>query len=205
MSVNRGCSMIEELVLKNRSYRRFAEEKRIETAVLRELIGFSQKSASARNIQPLKYIISSRKETNGLIYPQLSWAGYISNWDGPEPGRRPAAYIVVLHDTARVTTDKLLWCDLGLACQNILLGAVEEGYGGCLIASFRKKDIVSLLGISKRYNPLLVIALGKPAETVRLEEVENDGDIRYYRDGEGVHHVPKRKLEDLILREFADV
>lgn len=197
--------MIEELVAKNRSYRRFCEDDRIDMAVLKELIGFSQKSASARNIQPLKYVISNNRETNALIYPHLFWAGYISDWDGPESGERPAAYIIVLHDTVRKTTAELLWCDLGLACQNILLGAVEKGYGGCLIGSFRKKEIVSALGFSKRYTPLLVIALGRPAETVKLEEVDIDGDIRYYRDGNGVHHVPKRKVRDLILKIFSDV
>jgi len=191
--------MIAELVHRNRSYRRFFENERIEHAFLESLIDLARKSASARNLQPLKYIISSDAEINEKVFPHLAWAGYLKNWKGPEKGERPAAYIIVLHDTAIETTEELLWCDLGLACQNILLGAVEKGYGGCLIGAIQKDKLAESLDIPVRYIPLLVIALGKPKEKVVLEEVGDGREIRYYRDGKGVHHVPKRRIKDIIL------
>jgi hypothetical protein len=34
---------------------------------------------------------------------------------------------------------------------------------------------------------------------VTLETVGPDGSIEYWRDADGVHHVPKRPLDELIL------
>lgn len=191
--------MLGELIIRNRSYRRFYENVKINHVFLEGLIDMARLSASARNIQPLKYIICSEPERNETIFPHLFWAGYLKEWPGPDKGERPSAYIIVLHDTEIETSLNLLWCDLGLACQNILLGAVEGGYGGCLIGAFKKDKIIKILHVPSRYDPLLVIALGKPKETVRIEEIDEGQDIRYYRDEGGVHHVPKRRLENLIL------
>lgn len=191
--------MLGELIIRNRSYRRFYEDVKINHVFLEGLIDMARLSASARNIQPLKYIISSEPERNETIFPHLFWADYLKEWPGPDKGERPSAYIIVLHDTEIETSLNLLWCDLGLACQNILLGAVEKGYGGCLIGAFKKDKIIKILHVPSRYDPLLVIALGKPKETVRIEEIDEGQDIRYYRDEGGVHHVPKRRLKNLIL------
>ena len=81
----------------------------------------------------------------------------------------------------------------------MLLGAVEKGLGGCIIGSVNKKGLNKDLAIPDYLNILLVVALGRPRETVVIEEVGTDGDIRYWRDGEGVHHVPKRKLDHIII------
>ena len=191
--------MLGELIIRNRSYRRFYEDVKINHVFLEGLIDMARLSASARNIQPFKYIISSEPERNETIFPHLFWADYLKEWPGPDKGERPSAYIIVLHDTEIETSLNLLWCDLGLACQNILLGAVEKGYGGCLIGAFKKDKIIKILLVPSRYDPLLVIALGKPKETVRIEEIDEGQDIRYYRDERDVHHVPKRRLENLIL------
>jgi hypothetical protein len=83
-----------------------------------------------------------------------------------------------------------------------MLGATERGLGGCMIGSIDHDGLRQVLDIPKQYEILLVLALGKPKETVVLEEVGSDGDIRYYRDANGVHHVPKRSLNELILREY---
>lgn len=84
--------MIKELVMKTRSCRRFKEEA-ISEELLRELVDLARLSASAANLQPLKYIISYKKEMNDIIFPKLKWAGYLKDWDGPEEGERPSAYI----------------------------------------------------------------------------------------------------------------
>ncbi len=185
-----------DLVLRNRSYRRFDESHRIPREALVELVDLARHTASAANRQPLKYLLSNDPETNEKIFPCLAWAAYLTDWPGPAPGERPTAYIVLLVDT-RITKD--WWCDDGIAAQTILLGAVERGLGGCMIGAVQRERLRKALGIPEHLLIRLVIALGKPAETVVIEDLPPDGDIRYWRDANGVHHVPKRKLEDLIL------
>jgi len=188
--------MIRDLILKNRSYRRFYQEVTIELEVLRGLVDLARLSASAANMQPLKYILSCDAQKNALIFPHLGWANYITDWPGPTEGERPSAYIIVLGDTE---ISQSFFCDHGIAAQSILLGATEKGLGGCIIASIQRDELRRALGIPSRYEILLVLALGKPKETVVIERIRLDGDIRYWRDSNEVHHVPKRRLDDIII------
>lgn len=187
---------VKELVLKCRSFRRFHEEKAIEPETMHELIDLARVSASGANIQPLKYIVSCTPEKNALIFPHLVWAGYLTDWDGPEKGERPSAHVIILGDTE---ISKSFGVDYGIAAQNILLGATEKGLGGCMIGSIHRKELREALDIPERYEILLAIALGWPKEKVVLEQVKPDGDIKYYRDSDGVHHVPKRALDDILI------
>jgi nitroreductase len=188
--------MLKDLILKNRSYCRFDETIPITRETLVTLVDLARCSASGGNKQTLKYIISFQPEKNALIFPNLAWAGYLEDWQGPEAGERPGGYIVIVGDTE---ISQSFGVDHGIAAQSILLGATEMGYGGCMIASIRKQELRQVLEISPRYEILLVIALGKPIEKVVLEKVNAEGDIRYWRDANGVHHVPKRSLEEILL------
>ncbi len=188
--------MLHGLVRKNRSYRRFIEDVRINTETLRELVDLARLSASGSNAQPLKFVISNDPATNAKIFSTLSWAGYLKDWNGPTDGEKPSAYVVILLDT-RVQKDA--GCDHGIAAQSIMLGAAELDLGGCIMGSIRRKELSEALGLSPHLEILLVLALGRPAETVRIETVASDGDIKYWRDDDGVHHIPKRSLDDLIV------
>jgi nitroreductase len=188
--------MIRDLILKNRSYRRFYEEVDIKLETLRELVDLARLSASARNAQPLKYILSCQPQKNSLIFPHLAWAGYLTDWPGPCEGERPSAYIIILGDTE---ISRFVDYDAGIAAQSILLGAMEKGLGGCMIASIERQGLRQALEIPPRYEILLVLALGKPKETVVIETVGPGGDTKYWRDSKGVHHVPKRALDDIII------
>jgi nitroreductase len=188
--------MLKELVIKNRTYRRFYENVIIEESTLKELIDLARLSSSAGNIQSLKYVLSCSKTKNNVIFPHLKWAGYLTDWDGPEEGERPSAYIIVLGD--KEINSNHFW-DHGLASQSILLGAVEKELGGCMFASIDKQNLVKALEIPDRYEILLVIALGKPKEIVVLEDVPNLKNVKYWRDENQIHHVPKRTLKDIIL------
>ncbi|MHB0914013.1 MAG: nitroreductase family protein [Armatimonadota bacterium] len=185
--------MIGDLVRKNRSYRRFSREP-VSVETLRELVNLARLSPSAANLQPLKYKLSADPETNARIFPTLAWAGYLADWPGPTEGERPTAYIVILCDTE---VSKSAGCDHGIAAQSILLAACERGLGGCMIGSIKRDELRSALAIPDRLEILLVLALGRPAEEVVLEEAT--GEIKYYRDERGVHHVPKRPMEEIIL------
>lgn len=193
--------MLEDLIRTNRSYRRFDQSVPIELATLRALVNLARLSASGANMQPLKYILSCDRETNQHIFPHTGWAGYLEDWDGPAEGERPAAYIAILGDT---DIRGSFGCDHGIAAQSIMLGAAEQGLGGCIIGSIDMDGLRQTLAIPERYEILLVLALGKPAETVVLEEAGPDGDIRYYRDDEDVHHVPKRPLSELIVGKYGN-
>jgi nitroreductase len=188
--------MIKELILKNRSCRRFYQDVTVSYDVLKELVELARLSPSAANLQPLKYILSCKVQSNSLIFPHLSWAGYLKDWAGPGEGERPSAYIIILGDTE---IKKSFECDHGIAAHSILLGAIEKGLGGCIIGSIDRQGLRTALNISPRYEILLVLAFGKPKETVILETVDSSGDIRYWRDAEGRHHVPKRSLDEIII------
>ena len=190
--------MLKDLVLKNRSYRRFHQEVSIEVETLRELVDLARLSASAMNLQPLKYVLSCEPRKNALIFSHLGWAGYLKDWPGPAEGERPSAYIIVLGDTE---ISRAFGCDHGIAAQSILLGATERGLGGCMIATVKRQELSQALDIAPRYEILLVIALGKPKETVVIEEVGHGGNTKYLRDGQSVHHVPKRALDGIIISQ----
>lgn len=188
--------MISDLILKNRSYRRFDENESISRDTLVELVELARLSASAANLQPLKYILSSGHERNKQIFETLSWAGYLTDWNGPAEGERPAGYIIVLGDTG---ISKNIGCNHGIAAQSILLGAVERGLGGCIFGSIDRNQLRKSLNIPEHLEILIVIALGKPVEKVVVEPVGEDGSIRYYRDENNVHHVPKRSIDEIII------
>ncbi len=188
--------MIKDMVLKNRSYRRFYEDFVITPEILKGLVDLARLTASAANKQPLKYILSCDRKKNAVIFSHLAWAGYLKDWPGPPEGERPSAYIIMLGDTEIAQSFHF---DNGIAAQTILLGAVDSGLGGCMIASIQREKLREALKIPARYEIILAIALGKPKETVIIEKMGPDGDVKYWRDSEGKHHVPKRSLEDIIL------
>ncbi len=186
---------IKSLIKKNRSYRRFNQQRHVTTETLKKLVDLARLSASARNQQSLKYVLSNKPELNSKIFDCLAWAGYLKNWNGPADGEKPAAYIVILNDT-HISANH--YCDEGIAAQSILLGAVEQNLGGCIIAAIDKPKLNIILQLPKHLDILLVIALGEPAEDVIIENIKND-DFKYWRSNDGVHHVPKRGLDEIIV------
>ena len=190
--------MLKDLILKNRSFRRFHQDVPVALETLRELVELARFSASGSNRQPLKYILCCDPDVNAAVFPNLAWAGFLTDWGGPAEGERPTAYIVILNDQ---TIAKVPGADHGIAAQSMMLGAVERGLGGCMIGSIEKDELRKILNIPEQYEILLVLALGKPAEKVVLEDVGSDGSYRYYRDDADVHHVPKRTLQELIVQE----
>ena len=147
----------------------------------------------------LSVVIPGNRDLKNLV-AQLAWAGYLKDWSGPAEGERPAAYIVVLGDTE---VNNTFGCDHGIAAQSILLGAAEMGIGGCFIGAIDKDRLQKALNIAPEFTILLVIALGKPAETVVIESTANTGgNIRYWRDEHGGHHVPKRPISEVILAAY---
>lgn len=188
--------MLKDLVTKNRSYRRFDASYKLDEATLKELVELASLTASGGNQQPLKYILSSTLEKNNKIFECLAWAAALKDWNGPDYKQRPSGYIIILNDTKIMRQSG---CDHGIAAQTILLGAVEKGLGGCMLGAVNREKLRGMLNVPTRYDILLVLAIGKPDETVILEPMPEDGETKYWRDEQGDHHVPKRSIEELII------
>ena len=189
--------MLKDLVTRCRSYRRFYEEEKISAETLRELVDLARLTASSANSQALKFRICNTAEENEQVFGTLKWAGALPDWDGPEKGERPSAYIIILCDLA-LGKNKLQ--DDGIAAQTIMLSAVEKGYGGCMIGNCKRSELIKLLDLDpEQYTVSLVLALGKPREEVVLVPVGENGSTVYYRDENQVHYVPKRELADILI------
>ena len=185
-----------DLVTRSRSCRRFDGNFMVDEDLLLDLVELACYTPSSANLQPLRYIPVTDSGKRAEVFSCLRWAGYLREWSGPEAGERPTACIVMLCDG--VSDDKAA-CDSGIAAQTIMLGAADKGLGGCIIGAVDRDRLRSVLGIPDRYTILLVIALGKPAETIVIDQIDEGDDIRYWRDQYGIHHVPKRKVSDVII------
>ena len=188
--------MFRELVEKNRSYRRFRQTPAVTRADLEDLVDTARIAASGGNLQPLSYFLSADEKSNASIFGLLRWAGYLTDWDGPVEGERPTGYIVILRNN-EVTTNFII--DHGIAAEVIRLAAAEKGWGSCIMGSLDRQKMRESLGIPTAFEILLVIAVGTPGETIRLEKIDEDGNIKYWRDEKQVMHVPKRALKDVII------
>ena len=191
--------MLEDLVRRTRSHRRFDQKVGVDIGTLRWLVGLARCCGSGTNLQPLKFVISCDLSTNARIFACTRWAAHLRDWPGPAEGERPAAYIVILGDT---DISSSFGCDHGIAAQTMMLGATEKGLAGCMIGSIDRAALQKTLDIPVRCEILLILALGKAGETVVLEDLPPGEDTCYYRDEHGVHHVPKRSVEELIVAEY---
>lgn len=190
--------VLKRLLVANRSVRRFKQRERISDDILRELVSLTRYCASGRNMQPMRYCIVNDESECAMLFPELAWAGYFKEWDGPSEGERPAAYLVQCLDMHYGTN---CLCDDGLQLEAITLGARARGIAGCIIKSFVPARLKDILRLDEGLEPRYVLALGYPAEQVILESTDgsNDADIKYYRTADGIHHVPKRPLDELLV------
>jgi len=187
---------LKELIFKTRSHRRFDETYRIDAKTIESLIDLARLSPSGANRQPLKYIYYNSVSDCEKVFPYLAWAGYLTDWPGPDKGERPTAYIIILGD--RSVSD-IFGVDHGIAAQSIMLGTTEAGLGGCIIGSIKREELGNELSIPDNLEILLILAIGKTVENVIVEEVKNN-DVKYWRDNDKNHHVPKRSLAELIIK-----
>jgi nitroreductase len=191
-----GTMDMKDLVTRSRSYRGFDGSFPVDEKTLREFVSLARMMPSARNSQPLKFVLACAPDWNARIFETLKWAGYLTDWPGPVPAERPTAYIVVLVDRDISQEADI---DVGIAAQTILLGATERGLGGCMLGAVKRDLLAKHLGLPPHLAIALVLAIGKPKERIVLEDLPSDRSIKYYRDADGGHHVPKRALDELIF------
>lgn len=188
---------MDELVLKNRSYRAFDESAPITEQTMTELVDLARRCSSGMNLQPLRYRILSTAVDIGKMLNNCRFASSLDIKLPPEDGK-PTGFILIFEDKETESPTTLALKDAGIAAATILLAATERGFGGCMLGSFDPARLNADFEIPDRYTPLLAIALGKPAETVVLTDAR-DGSLRYYRDEAGIHYVPKRALKEVLI------
>lgn len=188
--------MLKDLVLNNRSYRRFDATAAVSMQTLEELVDLARLCPSAANRQPLRCILCNTPADNAAVFACLKWAAYLKDWEGPTEAERPTAYVVLVNT---VRDWDFAAFDLGITAQTMLLGAVERGLGGCMLAALDRKGLRAHFALPPDMEARLVLALGRPVEDVRIVDLPADGSIRYWRNESGVHFVPKRSREELIL------
>lgn len=191
--------MIAELVRKNRSYRGYDESRKIEKEELLKMVDCARLAASSVNIQPLRYYLAWEKADVDRIQPLTGWARNLPELHLPHEGMCPTAFIIICQDTNISDSLARFQKDVGIVAQTILLAATEMGLGGCMIGNFKAGQVKETLGLPENLAPQLIVAIGKPAETIVLKEIEEGEPTPYYRDENDVHYVPKRKLEDIVL------
>lgn len=184
--------MFADLVKKARTYRRFDQSDPISADELKGFVDIARIVSCGANNQKLRYMIVSTPEDCAKLFPKLTWAGALKDWDGPVEGERPTGYIMILSEGNPGH-------DAGIAAQTIQLAATEAGYGVCMMGAIKREEIKAEFKIPATINLHLVLAIGKPGETVVIEPMPEDGETAYWRSEDGVHHVPKRSLEDVIL------
>ena len=186
---------IEEVIYKRRTIRRFKQEE-VPIEILKKLIDFARIAPMGNNIQSLEYIIVADTEVGKQIFANTAWAGSLpENERIPEEGRRPTAYIIVLINS---TIKKTPGAEIGAAVKNMLLGACNLGLGTCWMGSINRVKIKEILKISDEYEISHLVSLGYPDEESVMEPYKDS--MKYWKDAEGKMHIPKRALDDIILK-----
>ena len=186
----------KDLVRKNRSYRGYDNTVRQSKEELIELIDHARLMPAAKNSQPLKYFIAYEKEIVDSIQSHTRWAGKLQHLNLPFAGYEPTSFIVILQDM--IVESVMTQVDVGIASATITLAAAEVGLGCCIIGAYSVKGVKEVMQLEDSLSPVMVIALGKPAEEIVLVDAV-DGNVDYYRDNNNIHYVPKRNLADIIV------
>lgn len=191
--------MIKDLIKKNRSVRGYDNSRDVTIEELREMVDCARLSASSVNMQPLKYILVNTVDGKARVLKQVSFAAKLSTLKLPHRGSEPMAYIVIYQDEQISKSETGFLRDVGIVAQSITLAATELGLGACMLGYFSPDKLRQALDLSENLKPLLVISLGKSVEDIRIVEIEEGESTDYYRDEAGIHYVPKRKLDDVII------
>ena len=190
---------LKNLITINRSYRGFNEARAVSREELLDMVDCARLSASSQNIQPMKYYLAYEKDKVEEVLSCTSWARDLPELHLPFPGTHPTAFVVMLLDKDINDNVQRFQTDCGISAQSILLSAAEKGLGGLMIKNFRAGELTQVMGTSENLHPMMVIAIGEPAEEIVLDELLPGEPHMYYRTPDGAHHVPKRRLEDIIV------
>ncbi len=189
----RKANTLDALLARNRSYRGYDKKVVVGMSTLEKIVAVNTKIPSARNQQVLRFKLVTRDSGADKVLANIKMGGALPELHLPFEGTEPEAFIIVCSTEPE---SKLVDIDLGIAAQSMLLKAVDLGLNGLMIGAFNKSAITEAFALP--CEPLLILAVGKGAETIRLTEIREGESHRYYREN-GIHYVPKVSLSDLLL------
>ena len=181
------------LLLKNRSHRAYDTSFHVREDQLKRIIAVNRLCPSARNQQVLRFRPVLEDEAEKVL-PYIRLGGALPHLNLPEKGSEPMAFIVVC---SQAQPDKYVYTDLGISLQSMLLQAVEIGLNGICIGAFNAEALSESLNLPSE--PLMVLAIGRGKEDIRLVDISQEQNHSYYRE-HGVHYVPKVHLDELIIK-----
>lgn len=190
--------MFSELLKKTRTYRRFDNSKFVTDADIDKILESVRYTASAGNLQRIRYV-SVGKEHAAELFSHIALGGYLPAEKKPNRLVAPTSYIVLC--AATDAPDLNLLIDIGISAEAIVLSACEMGIGSCMIRNFDKEYFSSLL-TGTGYFPILVIALGYPAECVKIVDATLDDSLKYYKNDEDVNIVPKLSIGEIVIKKI---
>lgn len=190
--IKRANPSLDSLLRRNRSYRGYDPARKVTREELRALVEICTLVPSGMNQQPLRFKLVTAEDV-GKVLPLIKLGAALPEEHLPKDGRQPEAFLIAC---SVVPEDKAVWIDLGIAAQSMLLKAVEMGLNGIFVLNIQAQALQEALDLPLK--PLAVIAIGKGAEDIYLKPVDAGEDLTYYRKN-GVHFVPKLKVDDLIL------
>ena len=192
--------MLKDLLIASRSYRSFDESVKITNEMLADWVDHVRYAPSSINLQMLKFVAVTNASLCARVLENTRWAGKLKDVKLPPIGHAPVAYVVICADKGVTPAAESFEKDVGICAQTIMLAACESGFGGCIIGSFNPDAMKEILALGENLVPKLVLALGKPDESVELVDEAEDGSVTYYREG-GIHYVQKRKLENILIQK----
>ena len=187
---------VYDAIMKRRTIRKF-EQKAVCEDNLVKLVDCARVAAYGANVQPLKFMIVNNSKTLQKIYPMTKWAGYLAD-GAPKENERPAAYIAV-HGDSSIKSNKMYEVEAGAAVTTMMLEAVEMGLGTCWLGAIQRDEIKKLLELDENLNVVYLLAVGYPKQESKIVDMK-DNDVKYYEDENGVINVPKRSLEEILIK-----
>lgn len=192
--VKRVGQSLDTLLMKNRSHRGYIKNYVVTEEMLRKIVSVNNKIPSACNQQALRFKLVLKDTGSDKVLANIKMGAALPELHLPLPGTEPEAFIIIC---STIPENRMLDVDLGISAQSMLLKAVEMGLNGLIIGAFNKENIKNEFSLP--FDPMLIVAVGKGAETIQLIDIEEKEDHRYYRQ-DRVHYVPKVKVEQLILK-----
>ena len=184
---------LDTLFEKNRSYRGYNKDYLVTKDMLKRIVNVNTKIASGKNQQVLRFKLVTKGEEADFVLKNIKLGGMLPELHLPYEGTEPEAFIIVCTSAPET---KIIDIDLGISLQSMSLKATEMGLNCVMICAFNKVNLVEYFGL--KCEPLAILAVGKGAENIKLKPISVEESRAYYRV-DGVHYVPKVRIDDIIL------
>lgn len=185
-----------EFLRSRRTYRRFAQ-RAVAPEILTEAVDAAHIASCGANRQTVRYCIVESPAAVAAVQPLVHWAAYLPREQGtPQPDEQPTAFIAILQDDRLPGANDV---DIGLALGSLTAAAWAHGVGSCIMGAIDRPELTKLLGLPEGLRLCYMVALGYPTHESHLVEIQ-DGSVKYYLDENRNYCVPKRGMEEILIK-----